>query len=246
VIFGWIFIMRPAVAHLDHEPKSAVAAPRNVRAALYEGLPMLLAITCGLGFEAGMAVFAPGLPFELGIVTALLLAIACSLIQNHVGPSFIAGVFVDRELYKLVGLVVSVLVFKDLLQASGAVQQLARVASGQGALFALTLSLPFLVGFISGITVAFVGATFPILIGVLGSLGPAAVDTNQLLAYMTLGLFSGFAGVMVSPLHVCFILSCQFFETDIGAAWRRLVMPSFLLLLSGVAWFFALTRLILA
>jgi len=249
IIFGWIFIMRPAVGSLPPAPKGGVqAAPpqRDVRRALYEGLPMLIAITCGLGFEAGMAVFAPQLPFELGIVTALLLAIACSLIQNHVGPSFIAGVFVDRELYKLIGLVVSVLVFKDLLQASGAVEQLARVASGRGALFALTMSLPFLVGFISGITVAFVGATFPILIGVLSSLGGAAPDVNQLLAYMALGLFSGFAGVMVSPLHVCFILSCQFFETDIAAAWRRLVMPSLLLLVSGVVWFLALTRLILA
>lgn len=248
VVLGWAFIMRPAVAHLERAPQDAVAAPRpprDIRATLREGLPMLIAITCGLGFEVAMTLAAPELPFELGIICALVLAIACALIQNRVGPGFVAGVLLDRELYRLVALVVSVLMFKDVLQASGAVEELAQVASGPGALFALTLGLPFLVGLISGITVAFVGATFPIILGVLAKLGPGALGGDHLPAYLTLGLFAGFTGVMISPLHVCFILSCQFFETDLGPAWRRLVMPCLLLLACGVAWFLALTRLIL-
>lgn len=243
---GWAFIMRPAVAHLERAPASPVAPARDPRAALSEGLPMLIAITCGLGFEVAMTLLAPELPFELGIICALLLAIACALVQNRVGPGFVAGVLFDRELYRLVALVVSVLMFKDVLSASGAVEELARVASGPGALFALTLGLPLLVGLISGITVAFVGATFPIILGVLANLGPGALGGDHLPAYLTLGLFAGFTGVMISPLHVCFILSCQFFEAELGAAWRRLVLPCLLLLACGVAWFFALTRLILA
>jgi len=118
------------------------------------------------------------------------------------------------------------------------VEQLSHVASGSGALFALTLCLPFLVGLISGISVAFVGATFPIIIGVLHTIGAA----DQILPYLTLGLFAGFTGVMVSPLHVCFILSCQFFGVDLAVAWRRLLLPCGLLLLSGIAWFFVLMR----
>ncbi|GAB6125729.1 DUF401 family protein [Humidesulfovibrio idahonensis] len=243
MLLGWRFIMRPAVAHLQN------AAPgprpeRDVRAALYQGLPMLIAICCGLGFEVAMTFLAPDLPFELGIMAALLLAIGCSLVQNRVGPGFVAGVLKDRELYKLVALVVSVLVFKDVLQASGAVAQLARVASGPGALFALTLGLPFLVGLISGITVAFVGATFPIILGVLHNLSLAGNPglEAQLLPHLALGLFAGFTGVMVSPLHVCFVLSCQFFGADIASTWRRLLIPCGLLLACGVAWFFALTR----
>jgi len=239
MVLGWRFIMRPAVAHLENAPRQA-SGPRNLRAALYEGLPMLVAICCGLGFEVGMTVLAPDLPFELGIMAALVLAIGCALAQNRVGPGFVAGVLKDRELYRLVALVVSVLVFKDVLQASGAVEQLAAVASGPGALFALTLGLPFLVGLISGITVAFVGATFPIILGVLHNIGAA----DQLLPHLTLGLFAGFTGVMVSPLHVCFILSCQFFGADLASTWRRLLVPCMLLLGCGIAWFFVLTRLL--
>ena len=240
---GWRFIMRPAVAHLQDAPPDA-AAPRDVRSALTEGLPMLIAICCGLGFEVGMTFLAPEWPFELGIMAALLLGIACALIQNRVGPGFVMGVLKDRELYRLVALVVSVLVFKDVLQASGAVEELARVASGPGALFALTLGLPFLVGLISGITVAFVGATFPIILGVLHNVSAATGAEIPLMPYLTLGLFAGFTGVMISPLHVCFILSCQFFGADMASTWRRLAAPCALLLACGAGWFLVLTRLL--
>jgi hypothetical protein len=241
---GWRFIMRPAVAHLRDAPPAAATAPRDVKSALTEGLPLLIAICCGLGFEVGMTLLAPEWPFELGIMAALLLAIGCALVQNRVGPGFVAGVLRDRELYRLVALVVSVLVFKDVLQASDAVEQLATVAAGPGALLALTLGLPFLVGLISGITVAFVGATFPIILGVLHNVSAATGAEIPLMPYLTLGLFAGFTGVMISPLHVCFILSCQFFGADIGPAWRRLLAPCALLLASGVGWFLVLTRLI--
>lgn len=239
-LLGWAFIMRPAVAHLAGAPQGPLPA-RNWRAALREGLPMLIAIGCGLGFELGMSLFAPGLPFELGIMAALVLATACSLAQNRVGPGFVAGVLAHRELYSLVALVVSVLVFKDVLRASGAVEELAAQTAGPGALFALTLALPLFVGLISGITVAFVGATVPIILGVIHSADPAG---SQLLPHLTLALFAGFTGVMVSPLHVCFVLSCQFFGADLGRAWRRLLVPCALLLACGVGWFFVLSILV--
>lgn len=244
VALGWVFIMRPAVAHLDagdmrgDPARNAGGSPRDIRDALWQGLPMLIAICCGLGFEVGMTFLAPDWPFELGIMAALVLAISCSLIQNRVGPGFVAGVLRDKELYKLIALVSAILVFKDVLQASGAVEELAGVASGRGALLAMTVGLPFLVGLISGITVAFVGSTFPILLGVIQTLGLQ----SELLPHMALGLFAGFTGVMISPLHVCFILSCEFFGVDVAVAWRRLVAPCALILLFGLGWFALLTR----
>ena len=242
IVLGWVFIMRPAAAHLKaaaprtDEPRDD--APRDLGAALWHGLPMLVAIIGGLGMEFGMTLLAPTLPFELGIMAALTLAILCALAQTRVGPQFVIAVLRKAELYQLVALVVSILMFKDVLQASGAVEQLSRTASGPGALFALTLSLPFLVGCISGISVAFVGSTFPIILGVIS----ATHAGDQLMPHLVLGLFAGFTGVMVSPLHVCFILSCQFFGVDFAPAWRRLLVPCALLLASGIAWFFVLLR----
>lgn len=238
IVLGWAFIMRPAVAHLRREPREETPPAGDLAVALLSGLPMLVAIVGGLGLEVAMTLLAPGWPFELGIMAALTLAILCALLQNRVGPRFVGGVLMKAELYQLVALVVSILMFKDVLGASGAVEQLSRVASGPGALFALTLGLPFLVGLISGISVAFVGSTFPIVLGIIAATGAG----GQLLPHLVLGLFAGFTGVMVSPLHVCFILSCQFFGVDMAQAWRRLLWPCALLLASGVVWFFVLLR----
>lgn len=244
MVLGWVFVLRPAVAHLRGAGGLEVA-PRDVRAVLSSGLPMLVAIVGGLGLEVGMTLFAPGWPFELGIITALALAILCALVQNRVGPQFVAGVLRKPALYELVGLVVAILMFKDVIGASGAVEQLSRVASGPGALFTLTLLLPFLMGAISGISVAFVGSTFPILLGILGA-GTASglpADNPQFIPYLVLGLFAGFTGVMVSPLHVCFILSCQYFGVDMAQVWRRLLIPCTLLLCFGIGWFCVLSSL---
>jgi hypothetical protein len=127
-LLGWAFIMRPAVAHLAGRPQGP-RPPSDWRAALREGLPMLIAIGCGLGFEVGMTL--------LRLISPLNWASwprwcwHCLLLVPEQGRAgFVAGVMADRELYRLVALVVSVLVFKDVLQASGAVGQLARQGAG--------------------------------------------------------------------------------------------------------------------
>ena len=80
------------------------------------------------------------------------------------------------------------------------------------------------------------GPTFPLLLGLLEQLG----REQQTLPYVLLALFSGYAGVLASPLHLCFILSCQYFRADMSAAWRRLILPSGIIFVAGLAYFFLL------
>jgi hypothetical protein len=63
---------------------------------------------------------------------------------------------------------------------------------------------------------------------------------DQVVPYVVLGSFCGFAGVMISPIHICFLLTCQFFKVEMAQAWRRVAWPCMLLALSGVGWFFVL------
>ena len=92
-------------------------------------------------------------------------------------------------------------------------------------------------GLIAGINVAFVGATFPLLLGLLDQLGM----NGQIIPYLMLGQFSGYAGIMLSPLHICFLLTCQYFHVEIGATWRKLAVPGLLILFCGVGYFQLLT-----
>lgn len=69
-----------------------------------------------------------------------------------------------------------------------------------------------------GLTIAFVGTTFPILISLLRILN----ETQYMLPYMMLALVSGFVGVLLSPLHLCLLLSNEYFQTPLTPVYRFL------------------------
>ena len=61
-----------------------------------------------------------------------------------------------------------------------------------------------------------------------------------MIPYLVLATFAGFTGVMISPIHICFVLTCNYFGTGIARAWRRIVAPCCCFLAVGVGYFFLL------
>jgi hypothetical protein len=100
--------------------------------------------------------------------------------------------------------------------------------------------LPFLVGGVAGITIAFVGTTFPILISLIQNMGHG----HLLLPYMMLALVSGFVGVLLSPLHLCLLLSNAYFKTTPAPVYRLLWRPCVVLILAGGLYFMLLCSLL--
>lgn len=238
-VLGWIFYLR----RLHPEEGMARAAGSSRRSApavvLREGLPLLIAIVGAVGGETLLARLAPAVPFEWGVIAALFVAVAALMFANRLGRAFLGQVLGKRSLWQMMLVVAAIFVFKDIMQEARIVEQMAIAAGGGVALFAAAVFLPFLVGMVAGINVAFVGATFPLLLGLLHSMG---LD-HQMLPYLVLATFAGFTGVMISPIHICFVLTCNYFHTGIGRAWRRLVAPCCCFLAVGAAYFFLLLAL---
>ena len=196
---------------------------------LREGLPLLVAIVGAVGLETLISRTMPGVAFEWGVIVALLLAVAAIMVQNRLGWAFLREVLGKKSLWTMLAVIVAIFMFKDIMAAAGIVTEMARSSSGGVALFAAAFVLPFLVGMVAGINVAFVGATFPLLLGLLTTLGMR----DQIVPYLVLASFAGFTGVMISPIHICFLLNCNYFAVDLAGAWRRLVAPCLLFALSG-------------
>lgn len=235
LLTGWFFFLRPGVLGAKDLDVPMPVTTRSKSAALREGLPLLIAIVGAIGLETSIAAFADTIPFEFGVVAALASAVVCVMVQNtQLGLNFLRQVLSKKSLWSMVFVITAIFIFKDILQAAGVVQEMARVAGGEAALFASAAFLPFLVGMVAGINVAFVGATFPLLLGVLHSLGMQ----DQTVPYIVLATFCGFTGVMISPIHICFILTCEYFQCDLGRTWRKVVAPCLVFLASGVALFF--------
>jgi integral membrane protein (TIGR00529 family) len=129
---------------------------------------------------------------------------------------------------KALFLVLGIMVFKEILEVSLALNGLSTFFSQSGFPLLLVLTLiPFLAGVMTGLTIAFVGITFPILLPLMGNGSPS-------LGMLALAFGSGFAGVMLSPVHLCLVLTREYFEADLAKVYRRLWVPSALVLATAV------------
>ncbi|MDJ0720845.1 MAG: DUF401 family protein [Desulfobacterales bacterium] len=205
---------------------------------LKELAPIVFVIVFGLGLGAGLTALVPAagrsVAKELGLIAALLAAIFWVWRQNRMPSSACLAILTQPALVKLIYMVAGILIFKGILEDSGAVGRLSReMLDWRIPLVPIAMLMPFIVGLVGGITIAFVGATFPILVSLVHSLG----QSDLMLPYMMLGLVCGFAGVLVSPLHLCLLLSNEYFEANLAAVYRFLWIPVLALVAGGMGYF---------
>ena len=92
---------------------------------------------------------------------------------------------------------------------------------------ALFILIPFVCGMTTGLSIGFVGTSFPIVMSMLGETpSPGTVLTTAFLAYG-----SGYVGMLLSPVHVCLIVTNEHFKTQLSESLRKLAVPSMILLL---------------
>jgi len=103
----------------------------------------------------------------------------------------------------------------------------------------LTLvSLPFISGITMGISVGLVGASYPIVMQLLYQM-----DYSYLYPGFILAVTAGYLGMMLSPVHVCLIITNQHFKTSLIKSLQYLTGPVLTVgaggLLLAVLWRFA-------
>ncbi len=201
-----------------------------------ELIPILVVIFPGLGMGILFSKVFPSFAIskETGLILALCIAIGLVWYENDTSKDQIWSILRNPQLLKMMYMIAGILIFKGILTDSKAA-----VAVGQEMLqwriplVLIAVILPFLVGMSSGIVIAFVGTTLPILLPLIQSLGEA----QFIPAYVMLMLASGFAGVMLSPLHLCFLLSNEYFDVSMGAVYKHLWRPCVSLIGAGIIYF---------
>jgi len=92
------------------------------------------------------------------------------------------------------------------------------------------MCVPFVAGLTTGIAVGMVGAAFPVVMGLMGE-SPARAEllSTTLLAYAL-----GYMGMILSPVHVCLIVSNKHFETNLAESLIRLLKPAAMVIAGAV------------
>ncbi|MBN2398000.1 MAG: DUF401 family protein, partial [Deltaproteobacteria bacterium] len=144
---------------------------------LRELFPILLVICVGLGLGMLLSAISPGLDIakEIGLIVALVLSIASVWARDRMTADAIRRILVSPHILKMFYMVIAILIFKGMLEDSRAVAAIsAEFEALSVPLVLIVVVLPFIVGGITGITIAFVGSTFPIIIPLIHSMGEGA------------------------------------------------------------------------
>jgi len=112
------------------------------------------------------------------------------------------------------------MMFKRILEVSGALSSLTRVFPPEGtSAYLLLFTVPFFLGLLTGVNHAYVGIAFPILLPILGEGDPDMVLV--MFAYI-----SGFVGILLSPTHFCLVLTLDYFKANLRDVYKILIWPS--------------------
>lgn len=133
---------------------------------------------------------------------------------------------------EVIVLIFGTMVFKFCMENSGAVVRLSLFFAEKGIpLLPVLFALPFLTGLLTGLTVGFVGSTFPLLI----SLGHGA-NLNQIV----FAFVSGYTGVLLSPVHLCLVLTREYFGANVWGMYKRILPACGIIMAVALAGYFVL------
>lgn len=122
---------------------------------------------------------------------------------------------------KLVAVIVGIRVFSRLLGAAGVAEASALELSKAGIPTIVAIAaLPFIAGLVTGVGFGYVGLALPIVLG----LAPIGGELPREAAIVLAGAF-GFSGMMLSPLHVCMVVSSEHFGVGLAGTIRRFALP---------------------
>jgi integral membrane protein (TIGR00529 family) len=139
---------------------------------------------------------------------------------HHYTPAMILKNLRESVSGKALFLVIGIMIFQEVLRTTGALAGISSFFTiSHMPVHLLLFLIPFIAGIMTGLTVGYVGITFPLLLPLMGTSAPSP-------ALVALAFGSGFAGVMLSPVHLCYVLTCEYFKADIAKVYHRLFLPS--------------------
>ncbi|MFH1686989.1 MAG: DUF401 family protein [bacterium] len=210
IVIGAVAYLR----HLDSARTGPVHLGRGLGGLLAAVWPIVLAI----------AVYGV---FKIELSLAVLFAIGAVILVSRPRPALLWSAVKQGMSWKLMLLVFGTLSFQTVLELAGAIGSIPHLANQLHLPPELVIFLVcFVAGLLTGMVAAYVALGYTILAAYLYQ--PQIVPGYILLAYL-----GGYVGIMLSPTHLCLILTNEYFGSNLSLVYRRLALPILALTLAG-------------
>jgi|GEM_PF-393509 len=171
------------------------------------------------------------LPFPLPRYTSIniaLISVIIWLIRKNKNFK-VLDVIKSRVFWKTIFPVVSILYFEELIISTNLIYSINSLLSSN--LFSVSLGmflLPFIAGWITGISLGFIGTALPVVFAM------PVFHNIPLFKFIIFAFTSycfGFMGVMLSPVHLCLMFSCEYFKVNLSKVYLLLLPLVFFFLI---------------
>lgn len=170
------------------------------------------------------------LAVKIDLLVSLILVILSLLLLNFrkFKPPVVKEILKNDIDLGVVILIAGIMIFQRMLQASGGIEIIPEVFVKLAVHPSLVLfAIPFFIGTMTGLSTAALGIGLPILL-------PIIVQGEVNLYYAMLAFTGSFIGVMISPMHLCLVVSKNYFKADMGKIYKMLILPLIIIILSAL------------
>ncbi|MFW6278739.1 MAG: DUF401 family protein [Bacillota bacterium] len=171
-----------------------------------------------------------GVPFYLAVFVGLFIGIGRNLDTDNFLKGYgkrLKDFFINGANYNMLGLIFGVMVFKEMIEASGAVEIIADFLTTTGLpLEVMIIGLGIIPSSLLGVNTASMGILIPIFAPLMPATGAGP--------YISLLFTTSFLGYLLSPIHLCLVLTKEYFDTDFSYIYRKLTIPALTMLIIGI------------
>lgn len=234
---AWFFLLRRAGADLPPVKPSGDDKRNNIVFLLSPIIIVMSSYAILGGLIPALTNFTRYLPIAIGIILSVIyLQIVRPLKVQAWKKIFRSKIFINMVLLVALIRIYGAFIEGRLPDGTLLMEALRGELAAAGIpAYLLIMVIPLVCGISTGIAIGTVGAAFPIVISLIGpEPGFALLASTTVLAYSF-----GHVGQLLSPVHVCLLVSNEYFKIGLGKSLLGILKPAIVVLAAG----FLLSRL---
>jgi integral membrane protein (TIGR00529 family) len=166
--------------------------------------------------------------FRLHLLYSTLIPILAMILFHRLSLPRIRRLAKESFSWEIVFLISGIMIFKRILETSGAMSAIAGDFTQLGMpIPLLIIAIPCLFGFITGYATGMAGLSFPVLL-------PFILGSESIMVYIMLAYGLGMCVTLLSPTHACLILTREYYRADIAKIYRLLFFPVAIVFCTGI------------
>lgn len=231
---GWFFFLRNLPRVL---PKgTAEAAEEESSGFFLEALPML----ASLALAVVLRLVCPALNAGFSITVAFVLGAVICRLQNRLPLKELPHMLLTKRTLNNMLVILGIFFFKAVLEEGDMLRPLGALAEGEAGLFLICTLTPLIAGILIGLLMGGIGVSAPVVLGVIQHYGA----WDERIAWIALTVMFSYLAEQLSPMHVCLVVTAQYFQVSMSRLLRRVLLPAAVVAGGCILWFCVLLLMV--